>query len=133
MRRALTAALAVALLASLFAGATEAKKRKRGPKVASDVTVVNRMSGFYEGKVRSSVDACESRRVVVVYHDENDNGLDQGDFRIGEGTTTKSGSYVVRGNQAPRGDTVIVLLISRKLPSGTRCKGAEDDTAALSV
>ena len=44
----------------------------------------------------------------------------------------RAGNYRLRGSQAPPGDTVIALLISRKLVSGTRCMGAEDQTEALS-
>jgi hypothetical protein len=98
---------------------------------STSISLENGSPGVYEGSVRSKKAACETGRKVTVFHDENDNGLDKSDFRIGSDTTDSGGNYVVRGNQAPAGDTIIATVGIKKRKTGV-CKEKEVDAIALS-
>jgi hypothetical protein len=125
MKRGLAVVLAIGLLGGLLAGGALAKK------LSTSISLVNAEAGVYKGKVTSAKAACEKGRKVTVYHDENDNGLDPSDYRIGSDRTGKSGAYTVQGNQAPAGDTIIATVKRKKLKAGV-CKEKEVDAVALS-
>jgi hypothetical protein len=124
MKKAIVLALALMLV---FAGVAVAKKKRH----ATSLTLKNTQSTVYEGVAQSKRPACESRRTVTVFHDENRNGLDGADYRIGSDTTSNNGAYRVVGNQAPPGDTIIALVARRTLPSGAICKGSVVSATAL--
>jgi hypothetical protein len=102
------------------------------PEVKSKITLSNTESGVYEGTVSSKRPACKKQRRVKVYHDQNENGVDRSDYRIGKDTTDKRGNYEVNGNQAPMGDDVVAVVAGRYLGDGTLCLDDDKTIAALS-
>ena len=106
--KGLTIGIAALACAGLVAGGALAAKAK----VTTSVTVTNPSAGVYTGQVTAKK-GCDRGRVVVVWHDTNGNGPVDGepdDFRIGGGLTDGDGKFTVNGNQAPRGDNVIVVV-----------------------
>jgi hypothetical protein len=125
MKRGLAVLIAVGLAALLAAGAIAAKK----PRISTSVSLANRAPGLYTGRVSAPKFACRYQRVVRVFHDEDDNGLDDEDYEIGSSVTLISGFYSVRGAQAPAGDT-IVAAVQRKSKKRFICKAAEQPAVA---
>lgn len=136
MKRGIVGALAVALLGGLLATGALADNHHGDAKgeddAKSQISLSNSETGVYEGTVTSKKAACRKQRKVKVYHDENENGVDRSDYRIGKDTTDKKGNYEVVGNQAPMGDAVIAVVSGKRLADGTRCEDAEEKIAALS-
>jgi hypothetical protein len=135
MRRGIALALAAALvIGSLATGAFAAHHEggKDDEEVKSQISLSNTESGVYEGTVGSKRPACRKQRKVKVYHDQNENGVDRADYRIGKDTTDKKGNYEVNGNQAPAGDDVIAVVSGKLLPDGTYCLDDDKTIAALS-
>jgi hypothetical protein len=102
-----------------------------GDSVKSKVTVSNAIEGQYIGEVTSEDPKCLKRKIYV-FHDENNNGVDDSDFEIGRTKTSSDGGYLMTGKpQAPSGDHVIAVATKRKKGSVV-CKRTEGDTTALS-
>ena len=99
--------------------------------VGSKITLSNGIPGDYEGAVSSKKEGCVKGRSVSVYHDQNKNGVDQSDFKIGTSRTDKDGEYLIQGNQAPEGDTIIAVAKSRKLGKRHSCRKAQKSEKAL--
>ena len=91
---------------------------------SSSLTLSNPAFGVYKGKVRSGEDRCEVNRNVTVRHDEDRDGYDRHDFKIGTDKTNGRGVYQVTGNQAPAGDQIAAKVGRKTLGDGTRCKKA---------
>jgi len=128
---ALTVVLAIASLATAaLADHYEGSKGNGGVK--SQISLSNSEAGVYEGTVTSKEAPCRKQRRVKVYHDQNKNGLDRSDYRIGKDITDKKGNYEVNGNQAPTGDNVIAVVAGKHLRDGTLCLGDDKTIAALS-
>lgn len=136
MKRGIVGALAVALLGGLLATGALADRHggdaKGEDEVKSQISLSNTESGVYEGTVSSKKAACRKQRRVKVYHDQNKNGDDGSDYRIGRDTTNRKGDYEVIGSQAPKGDSVVAVVSSKHLRDGTHCEEAEKTIAALS-
>jgi hypothetical protein len=90
-------------------------------KEPSKLKLFNVEDGVYVGAVDSDDEACEVRRTVRVFHDQNRNGIDKTDYEIGDDRTDREGEYEVIGNQAPAGDRIIARVVKRKLSDGTIC------------
>jgi hypothetical protein len=127
MKRGIAVALAASMAAALFAiGALAART-----EVSSAITLSNGEPTIYEGSVQSSRRACERRRRVKIFHDQNRNGVDPSDYPIGIDKTDKMGNYEVEGSQAPMGDRIVAQLKQRTLPDGTVCLSKERAAVAL--
>ena len=120
MGKASVAALAIGLAVALSATVALGKMGD-GPKEPSKISLYNVRDGHYEGAVDSEDEACERKRTVRVFHDQNKNGIDPSDYEIGDDRTDREGEYEVVGNQAPPGDTIIARVERRKLIDGTVC------------
>ena len=116
---------ALLLVALLAAGAFAAVAFAAG----SSVSLTNPDPGVYQGNVSSGNDKCEPNRKVIVRHDEDRDGYDRSDYKIGSDTTNGKGAYEVRGNQAPRGDQIAAKVTKKELANGTVCK--KDTTTAI--
>lgn len=125
------AALAIAALAT-GALADHHEGGKEDDEVKSKISLSNSEAGVYEGTVSSKKAGCRKQRRVKVYHDQNENGVDRSDYRIGKDLTDKKGNYEVNGNQAPMGDDVIAVVSGKFLPDGTHCEDDDKTIAALS-
>ena len=90
----------------------------------SSLTLTNSKPGVYTGTVSSGNDKCEPNRKVIVRHDQNRNGYDRSDYKIGTDRTDAKGDYEVLGNQAPRGDAIAAKVAKKTLADGTVCKKA---------
>ena len=97
---------------------------------ASSVSLKNPSYGVYKGKVSSGNDKCEANRKVTVRHDQNRNGYDRSDYKIGTDNTNGKGEYAVTGNQAPAGDQIAARVKKRTLGDGTVCKKATKTATA---
>lgn len=71
-----------------------------------DLTLANPAPTQYKGKVANTSRKCKKRRNVTVRHDEDEDGYDRGDFKIGSDRTNRRGRYEVNGPQAPPGDQI---------------------------
>ncbi len=129
---ALGAALAAASLATGALAHDHHDGAKDEDEVKSKISLSNSEAGVYEGTVSSKRAACRKQRGVKVYHDQNENGVDRSDYRIGKDTTDKKGNYEVNGNQAPAGDDVIAVVSGKVLADGTLCLDEDKTIAALS-
>jgi hypothetical protein len=114
------AALAIGLVAVLSAAVALADKGNDG-KEPSKISLFNPGTGVYGGAVDSDDEACERKRTVKVFHDQNRNGIDKTDYEIGDDRTDREGEYEVVGNQAPAGDKIVARVEKRKLKDGTVC------------
>jgi hypothetical protein len=136
MKRGIALALAAGLTAGSLATGALADHHHGGDKdedeVKSRITLSNSEAGVYEGTVSSKRAACRKQRRVKVYHDQNENGVDRSDYRIGKDLTDKKGNYEVDGNQAPMGDDVIAIVTGKVLADGTLCLDDDKAIAALS-
>jgi hypothetical protein len=99
MRRGIVVALCVGLVAGFVAGSALA-----GAKLNTTLTLENSTPSLYEGLLSSKRLACESNRRVGVFHDENDNGLDPSDYKIGSDTSNRKGEYEVQPGARRRHD-----------------------------
>ena len=127
MRIGIVSALAVALTTVVAVGGAFGE----GSNVAGGrLTLQNPEFGVYEGNLESEKAGCEKRRRVTVYHDQNENGYDPSDYRIGSDKTNRKGDYEVNGDQAPAGDRIVARVIHRTLASGTLCLGEEKKAVA---
>lgn len=127
MAKALALAVIGALTLGVLATAAAGKAKTR---VESDVTIKNSASGTYDGKVTSAKKKCKKKRDISVYHDEDDDGVDNADFFIGEAVTNNSGKWSMTGEeQAPVGDAV-VAIVEEKETRKSICLEAEDSTLA---
>ena len=127
-QRTLLAFLAAAVvLAGIAGGAWAAGKIKADSKV----TLHNQVAGVYFGKVSSEVPDCKPKRNVTVWHDEDADGVDEDDFKIGSDKTDRKGKWEVRGNQAPAGDRIIAEVLEEKVDHGLLCHDDTDTSRAL--
>jgi len=110
--------VAVLLVAGAFAAVALAAK--------TNITLKNPQFGVYTGKATSSDNACKRKRKVTVRHDQDGDGYDRRDFKIGTDRTNRRGVYRVNGNQAPTGDQIAAKVAKRTLDDGTVCRA---DTA----
>ena len=106
--------VAVLLVAGAFAAIAFAAK--------TTVTLKNPEFGTYTGKANSPSGPCERNRKVTVRHDQDRDGYDRRDYRIGTDRTNRKGAYTVTGNQAPAGDQIAAKVGKRTLDDGTVCK-----------
>lgn len=136
MKRGIAGMVVAGLLAGLAAAGALANHHvsdgKGDDEVKSRITLSNSESGVYEGTVSSKRPGCKKQRRVKVYHDQNENGVDRSDYRIGKDLTDKKGNYEVDGNQAPMGDDVIAVVTGKLLPDGTLCLDDDKTIGALS-
>lgn len=136
MKMRIGLALGVVLAAGSLATGALAHDHHDGAKdedeVKSSISLSNSEAGVYEGTVSSKRAACRKQRRVKVYHDQNENGVDRSDYRIGTDTTNKRGEYEVNGNQAPTGDDVVAIVSGKVLRDGTLCLDEDKTIAALS-
>jgi hypothetical protein len=95
------------------------------------VSLKNKEVSIFEGHVTAKAAACEKRRVVSVYHDENNDASPMGDFEIGSDVTSNAGLYVISGNQPEAGDQVLAEVGPRDA-GDIRCKRAKVTAIALS-
>jgi hypothetical protein len=130
MGKGAVVALCAVLIGGTIAAAASAGVES-GKRLNTTLTLENSLPGQYEGLLSSKRAACEASRRVAVFHDENDNGLDPSDYRIGSDKSNANGEYEVHGNQAPAGDTIIAKVSRKKLKDGTVCKGKKVDAIAL--
>jgi hypothetical protein len=125
MRRLAITALAACVSGALLAGTVVAAE------VNTSVSLKNSAFGVYKGKVKADK-PCAVNRSVEVWHDTNGNGQVDGDppdFKIGETKSKRRGEYKIKGNQAPAGDNLIVVVKSKE--SGRDdCKGAVEEAKA---
>jgi hypothetical protein len=123
--------IAVVAIVGLLAGLLAAQAGARVIREPSRLSLRNVESTIYDGFVESNRAACERRRTVVVFHDQNRNGVDKSDYRIGSGKTDREGDYEVEGSQAPKGDRIVAQLKQRTLADGTVCLAKERAAVAL--
>jgi hypothetical protein len=120
---------AAALGLLIVSAAAAAGQADRAP---SRIILTNPEPGVFRGRVESKNARCEPRRTVVVYHDDDANGIDQGDYEIGTDRTNEVGRYEVVGSQPPEGDPVIARVARRKLGSLV-CRGDVATVRALAT
>jgi len=127
MQRGIAVVMAVGLVAGLFASGLVAKTAQEPSKL----TLRNSEPEIYEGFVEADRASCERRRKVAVFHDQNRNGVDKSDYRIGSDKTDREGEYEVEGNQAPMGDRIVAQITRKTLRDGTVCLAKEKGAVAL--
>lgn len=127
MKKGIAVVVSVGLVAGLFATELAARTEHDPAKL----TLRNAKEGLYEGYVETDNLACESRRPVTVFHDQNRNGVDKSDYRIGSDKTDKYGEYEVEGNQAPKGDRIVAQVKRKTLVDGTVCLAKQRGATAL--
>jgi hypothetical protein len=125
------------LIATLSALMGLAALAQAGGNSGVSVELENNSVGVYEGSLDAEKNSrCNGGRRVVVYHDEDDDGVDSSDFKIGSATSKRSGDFRVEGPQAPPGDTVIAVAKRKKLghrKHKVTCFEGEGSTKALSA
>jgi len=127
MKKGIAVSAAVGLICGLFA--TELAARTAHEPAL--LYLRNVKVGVYEGYVESDPLPCEARRLVTVFHDQNRNGVDKSDYRIGSDKTDKNGEYEVEGNQAPLGDRIVAQVKRKILADGTVCLAKQKGATAL--
>ena len=124
-------ALVLALVGAMALGALATTATGSKPHIGADVSIENTAVGSYSGKVKGDKPKkCQKRRSVTVIHDDDNNGVDDDDFRIGTARTDRKGKYSLTGEeQAPKGDAVIAQ-VEKKTTSRQICDETEGKTTS---
>ncbi|HEY1355928.1 MAG TPA: hypothetical protein VGF09_06400 [Solirubrobacterales bacterium] len=115
------AILGVALLGvALLAASALAEKVTEVP---TSVTFSNPESGVYTGTVNSKRAACRDVRRVTILDDRNRNGRSDGaDRTLAKTFSGNTGVYTARGDQARRGDQLLIIVGDKILGRAAFCR-----------
>ena len=91
------------------------------------LSLTNPAAGEYAGKVSGVAGKCKRGRNVTVRHDEDEDGYDNGDFKIGSDRTNRRGRYEVTGPQAPPGDQIAAKAARKR---SANCRALETTATA---
>jgi hypothetical protein len=121
MTRQLLAILAAALLCVGLLCAPALGERVTG--ISTTVTFSNPEPGLYTGAVMAKRAACREGRRVAIIDDRNRNGRsDHTDPTLAKTFSGKQGVYTAKGNQAPKADTLLVVVGDKILGRASFCR-----------
>jgi hypothetical protein len=91
--------------------------------ISTTVTFSNPEPGLYTGDVKAKRAACTEGRRVTIIDDRNGNGRsDHADRMLAKTFSGKEGAYTAKGSQAPKTDTLLVVVADKILGRASFCR-----------
>jgi predicted GTPase len=131
MPRALIAILFTAALCLVLPGGSATAEKVTG--ISTTITFANPEPGVYTGAVEAQRAACREGRRVTIVDDRNENGRsDHTDRTLAKTLSGREGTYTAKGSQAPKTDTLLVVVADKILGKASFCRSFTRIVAAQS-